>query len=485
VIAAETTSDLARSTRRVSMADEQPRSVRHGASQARPEPTDESPGGFGLGRRLRVLAGVDEELLGWVPCEYARYTGLGGVVLGTAIIAALSMWMALSQVLDGTYILAVLPVLIWGLFVLNLDRWLVSSATGTMWRRRAAFLFPRLLVALVLGIIVAEPLVLRVFQTAIEQHVRQERQQQVADLRSRMVDCNPSPRPATDRPECAGYIVSLGSTPAAIAQELASRERDVAALERRIAADSSQHERLIEMARRECAGVEGSGLSGLQGVGNRCRRLRRDADSFAAAHRLAENTAELSQLNTRVSELRASLRTAGAGYQDAVSTEIEKHVRALQATQGPIGLLERLRALRELTERNGFLLVATWFLRAFLILVDCLPVLVKLMSGTTAYDRLVDRWTSSSERVFEATVHDIEVGLIGDVDLKQHEHASYLRKRRQEIDVERRRHEAGIQASLAEVINARTADLLRRGRRAEQANGQARSPGVTEPSPNP
>ena len=69
-------------------------------------------GGLRIGRWIRVLAGVDERLLDRVPQERARYTGLGGVVLGTATIAAFSMWFAVSQLLGFSHPLIVVPVLI-------------------------------------------------------------------------------------------------------------------------------------------------------------------------------------------------------------------------------------------------------------------------------------------------------------------------------------------------------------------------------------
>jgi len=87
-------------------------------------------GGLRVGRWIRVLAGVDEKLLDKVPQERARYTGLGGVVLGTATIAAFSMWFAISQLLGFSHPLIIFPVLIWFFFILNFDRWLVSSALG-------------------------------------------------------------------------------------------------------------------------------------------------------------------------------------------------------------------------------------------------------------------------------------------------------------------------------------------------------------------
>lgn len=89
-----------------------------------------------LGRRLRVLAGVDERLLDRVPQERAWYTSLGGVVLGTATIAAISMYFAITQAMGASSRLAVFPVLVWFLFIPNVDRWLVSRRLGEGWFRR-------------------------------------------------------------------------------------------------------------------------------------------------------------------------------------------------------------------------------------------------------------------------------------------------------------------------------------------------------------
>ena len=143
-------------------------------------------GGLRLGRWIRVLAGVDERLLDRVPQERARYTGLGGVVLGTATIAAFSMWFAVSQLLGFSHPLIVVPVLVWFLFILNFDRWLVSGALGSGWRRRVPTLLMRIAMAFLFGVIIAEPIVLRVFQTAIEQHIRDGREHAVRELANRL-----------------------------------------------------------------------------------------------------------------------------------------------------------------------------------------------------------------------------------------------------------------------------------------------------------
>src|SRR5262249_51091713 len=60
-----------------------------------PQP-DPLPAGRSLGRFLRRFAGVDEELMAWVPQERVRYSGMGGAVLFTGVMAFLSMTVALS-----------------------------------------------------------------------------------------------------------------------------------------------------------------------------------------------------------------------------------------------------------------------------------------------------------------------------------------------------------------------------------------------------
>ena len=92
----------------------------------RPSAPEKAPWGFG--RVLRIATGVREDMLAVVPSERAKYTSMGGVVAGTAIMAMLSMSAALYFVFGRFewFIVAAVPV--WGLFIISLDRWLMSSA---------------------------------------------------------------------------------------------------------------------------------------------------------------------------------------------------------------------------------------------------------------------------------------------------------------------------------------------------------------------
>ncbi|MEV0704929.1 DUF4407 domain-containing protein [Saccharopolyspora sp. NPDC050389] len=409
------------------------------------------------GRKLRVLAGTDENTLDWVPHNRTRYTGVGGVVLSTAVIAGLSMTFALSQVLGGFSPLLLLPALLWTVVVLNLDRWLISSATDTRWGRRTAMLVPRLLVAGLLGFIIAEPVVLRLFQTAVEQHINDERDRQVRELVDGLVRCNPlpgGPQPPGVPSDCTGKVFSIGIEPTALARELAATEQQVVSLSSSIRTDSEQLANLENLARLECTGAAGPGLTGVPGEGSDCRRLRREADEFRTSHPIETRSAELSTLNSRVAELRDRAGSTQRDYQQARDAEIQRQRAELENHQREIGLLERFRALDDMTGQNPVLWGATWLIRLMFVLIDCLPILVKLLGGTTAYDRLVETRTASNERIYTEVVQNTEETVLGELALRRHEKLLDLQKRRERADLDMRRHDAGITEEINETIAA-------------------------------
>ena len=419
------------------------------------------------GRKLRVLAGVDEQILAWVPSERARYTALGGVVLGTAVIAGLSMWNALSAVMGGGQFVLLLPVLIWMLFILNLDRWLVSSSAGVQWRRRAAVLLPRLVISFFFGFIIAEPLVLQIFHTAVVQHIEEERADQLDALRTELVACNPAPGEdslsAAAREKCAGRFLNFGDTPVGVANQLESLRADVRAQDRLVTRETRELDELNELARKECAGSSGAGFTGRRGEGPNCRRLRQEADEYTAGHPIAEHNTRLDQLRLQVAGLETEVRSGTESFERIRAEQIDERLAETASHHGPIGMLERLRALDELTGSNPFLFVASWLVRVFFILVDCLPVLVKFFAGATAYDRQVDEKVTSAGRVFARTVRTGERKQVLELELDEYAAGLDAAKRRESLDLDARRHAATVEVDLdrqvedlAQTIHARS-----------------------------
>lgn len=345
--------------------------------------------------RLRALAGVDETLLSSVPHERPRYTALGGSVLATAILSALAMAIALASILDGFSAIALILVPLWGLFILNLDRWLVTSSLGRSWRSKTSVFLPRLLLAVVLGVGIAEALILGIFATAIEQHVVEGRSQDVRDLSTRLQQCNPVPgTPVAAGLDCSGAVLSLGGgTPQADLEQLdrLTVERD--GLRIIVDSDTAELQRRENLRYEECAGGSGAGLTGVRGEGIECESRTADVNSWRETHPIEANSERLTALSEDIAQLTAALGVSQADYRTRLNVAITDEVNDLALSQREIGLLERLRGLDELVKENAYVNVAQWYLRVLLVVIDCIPILIKILLGDSAYDRLV------SERV--------------------------------------------------------------------------------------
>jgi hypothetical protein len=437
--------------------------------------------GHPLSRRLRVLTGVNEELLAWVPNERARYTALGGVVLGTATIAAFSMMMALSQVNGGFSVLVIPLGLAWGLFVLNLDRWLVSTSAGTRWHRRTAILLPRLVLAFFFGVVIAEPLVLKVFQSAVEQNVADVRDQDARELGSRLLRCNPDPtadKPAWDAaalPDCDDDRLKLQAGYMALSQKLTALQDQGRTLRDGIDQTRKEQRDRDTLASNECAGTAGPGTTGKVGRGKECVRREQEADDFRRAHPTNEQETALAGLETEITGMQSQVEQAKQAYQADRDAEVREQVDDLTGNQGTIGLLERFLALDRLTESNAFLAAATWFIRLFFVLVDCLPVLVKFFTGTTRYEQLVDVHGEGARKVYEQGVRTSEARLVGEYKNRQADADKEIRKRKADADLALRWHEAQLDAELTRRVDV-LADRYRAPTSAEMTIPMARVP---------
>ncbi|BCB84730.1 DUF4407 domain-containing protein [Phytohabitans suffuscus] len=360
----------------------------------------------GPGRALRALTGADESILDAVPSERSRYTAMGGVVLGTALMAMFSMTVALICVFDGYHPSILLFVPVWGAFILCLDRWLMSSGAASHTLARFWKMVPRLLLAVVFGVIIAEPLLLGVFNAAIEKRIKDDRLASVAQYESDLKQCNPIPGSPEDAPnatakndpKCEKLRFAVKSDTRATEREIEATQAEINTLKADLDADDKEYAKMEDLARRECNGTPGAGLTGRSGEGPNCRRLRGKADEFRRDQRMDANQAKLKQLNEKVTLLNTQLggKRTDAGGQ--INQTIAERVADFKGNQREIGLLERLGALGDLVEENGHMRAAEWALRLFFVGVDSLPVLLKFLNGYSNYDRVVADRTAGRRR---------------------------------------------------------------------------------------
>jgi hypothetical protein len=416
-------------------------------------------------RWLRMLTGVDETLLSRVWEERARYTGLGAIVLGTALMATFSMSDALDQALGPVWPVLIIGALFWGTFICCIDRWLISSTHGVRSSRWKIFL-PRLVMALLFGIIIATPLVLTIFGSAIVSRAHDDQQNAVTTYGSQLKSCNPLPNPVTGAvaapPSWCGQLTLPIPDPAigltqTIAQEKAQRDLDGQTL----AADNQRIERSDVTVRDECNGVSGQGLSGIPGVGPNCERDRQQENNFEQQNNVGQLEAQLTSLNQKIAGQGATVGTETQAYSNAITTAISDKVSTRQDNEGRIGLLNRIDALGELISSNAVIAVATVLLGLFVLMVDCLPVLSKLMSGTTRYDQLVEHRLRTAEKVAAGAMRVSERHMTGSDEVAFHSIESEIRARLERIDEESRVGKARRDAELSRQIAELAAEYRR------------------------
>lgn len=143
-----------------------------------------------LNEFLWICAGANRRVLRQCPTEQAKYAGIGGTILFTAVLACISGGYAIYKVfadekfdeesqifitdVHAVY-MAVVFGIIWGLMIFNLDRFMVntmfSDGTHNITREEWKAGTPRLILAFFIGIVISTPLELRLFKDKIQAQI--------------------------------------------------------------------------------------------------------------------------------------------------------------------------------------------------------------------------------------------------------------------------------------------------------------------------
>ncbi|MER5627231.1 DUF4407 domain-containing protein [Streptosporangium sp. NPDC002544] len=344
--------------------------------------------GRGAGRILRAVVGVDEDLMDRVPEERPKYTRQGALVVATAAMAAVSMGYAVFDVFDAPWPVIASLALVWGVLIGILDSWLVISLNGVTGRGRRRLLLPRLLISAVVGVIIAEPLTIRVFEPTIVQRIGEDQQKADKDLLSAYLSCHsPAGAPGTVSIACENYRLPVAAPNDT--GSLTTKQRELGRLETTIKRTEGIWTGKQRLARLECAGAGGSesGFSGLVGEGPRCARLTREAEDYERSSGIQQMYARRAALNEEIGRLTDTARDSGKDYDAAVVAAAEKEVARQQRNRpSRPDLLKKIETLNVLSAEKPAVLLGHIFLTLLFLLIDCSPVLTKLLSRPTMYD---------------------------------------------------------------------------------------------------
>ncbi|MFF8839705.1 DUF4407 domain-containing protein [Streptomyces sp. NPDC015130] len=411
---------------------------------------------------LRRLIGIREEILDREPAERARYTWYGAIVLNTALLGGASMTMAISTIREGTPVaVAVLVGLVWAWIVLALDSWLVSSTHGYTGGRAVRMLVPRLFLSIVLGLTIAEPLLFQIFDREIRQEMAVSRERDLLDFRGGLTACNPlDGKDTTGRAECDRFHLTVQGAPASIKEDIADNTAAVGRLDVQIKNSNDALDTKLGVERRECARNRWIWRGNGWDTTETCERARADTSAYKRTSKVAEYEVKRAELVARGNVLADRLVATGTAYRADVKKAIDAKVAERKESQQHDGLLLRADALSTVAWSDGFALFMMFLLHAVLLLVDAMPVLAKLMSGPSEYDRRIGERREANQRIH---LEDQDVQRqVAAIDHEVRRYAAEVRAEEDKARLGHARYQARAEHArrVREELDARTARLL-------------------------
>ena len=307
----------------------------------------------GIQKFLVICSGSSFEILKKTPTDINKHAGIGGVILFTGILAALSSGYALYTIFDNYYA-AVGFGLLWGLMIFNLDRYIVTSMKKQgNWFKQFFIALPRIAVAVLLGIVISKPLELKIFEKEINKQLNIIVNRNKAELQ-KSIDLRYTDlaKPIDDeRKKIFDQIALLRNE-----YNLASAELE-----------------------KEVVGTETETTTGREGYGPNAKRK-----AELKQQKLQELNAYTDQMQPRLNELNKEV--------DNLIDQKDKELADAKPTEENYnGFAARMQALDELGANNPILGTAAIFIALVFISLETAPVLVKLIAPKGPYDFLLEK----------------------------------------------------------------------------------------------
>jgi hypothetical protein len=345
------------------------------------------------GQFLITLSGGRSDILELCPGERIKFQSLGWVILITSGMAVVSMWFALTSAL-GVHVYAAVPLaLLWGLVIMGIDRWLVTSLPydGT---HKWLIAVPRLALAILLGALISTPIVLRVFESEINNQISIIKQQNAANFIA-------SQQRSTVQQQVAKWQATVDNLRQVIESGgmvpiNPNNDPTVQGLTRQLNAAQSQANKdyaewKCELYGGTCGAPKGNGplaqatqrryLADLQQVSSLQNQIK-DREAALQADDQASQQRRLQQAQQQLPGAQAQL-TLAQNRETALANSFDA------TNESTNGLLIRLQALDQLTAKGGSLSVVRWLLFLLFLVIEVLPVTVKLLTPPGQYEEIL------------------------------------------------------------------------------------------------
>ncbi|MBK8887103.1 MAG: DUF4407 domain-containing protein [Saprospiraceae bacterium] len=292
-------------------------------------------------------SGAVNSVLKRCPTDYIKYQGIGATILFTGIFSALSAGYALYTVFES-YVVSTIFAIIWGMMIFNLDRYIVSGMRKkSNFLKELAMAAPRIILAVFIGIVIATPLELKLFESEINAEIgmmQQETYRQQDDLLKKRYEA--------DTKVINDEITLLRNKLSKFDQERTARLSEA------------------------LAEADGTGGSKIRAMGAIYKAKAKASDKAEPDYQLA-----YAEINPKLEQALAKLEV----IESKRNAEMETLSRASLT-----GFASRLKALHRLSSADDAIRIAGIFISILFLIIECAPILVKLISERTPYDQRID-----------------------------------------------------------------------------------------------
>jgi hypothetical protein len=318
-------------------------------------------------------SGAHIDTLKKYPIEHNKYVGIGATIFFTALFASLSGGYAMYFVFSGSAFavgFAILFGLIWGTAIFNMDRYIVSSINkeGTT-NQQILQASPRILLAIMIGVVISRPIELKIF----DKEIRQKLKNAYIKGQHRKID-------TLEKTYTQKYAMELGKQ-VDLKKEKDSLEKDI---------NRSRYQ-----LNQEVFGDKTNQTSGITGYGTYAKQKQAVVEE--KENRLKTVTDDECKMYDYLGRRK--------DYEGLNSLRLFSD-QQLDSLSNVAGFADRNWALGQLGynddgSRNLDTYLAETFISWLFILFECLPVFVKLMSPKGPYDVAL-------AKISEANIHFAE-----------------------------------------------------------------------------
>ncbi|MFZ6022923.1 MAG: DUF4407 domain-containing protein [Bacteroidota bacterium] len=311
------------------------------------------------------LATAEKELINTCVIDRNRYAIVGMTVMGTWLFASLA-WTYFFSTVTNSILASVLLGLFMGGIILSIDRALIKGISKNNKKKVAPLLF-RTLLALTIGLFMAQPALLYLFDKEIKVQVSIDNEQRKKE------------KTASQDSVYASAKKELTNQKAAMQLQLNNRYTEV----------STARDRFIS----ETDGTGGSRKIGLKNIAEAKQKEYQQLDTN---YKILENQLQpqLSRIDSQLLVLEKNIQTEQANFEALLNN----------------GFITRIEALNNLVKDNTSVAFRYYLLIAILMLIELMPVIAKTLLPDGSYDEKL-RLREALEKELTQKNHERELAL--------------------------------------------------------------------------